>query len=133
MSKLIFLIDDDEDEMEIFKEAIARAGACFKFLYMNSVIKALDTLENLCPDSIFIDMNMPGIDGLKGISILRTIEKLKAIPIVMYSNGMSDKLCAEALSTGASFCLKKTASIKDLSNFLKKHFNELPVTPESSR
>jgi CheY-like chemotaxis protein len=122
MSKLIFLIDDDEDEKDIFEEAIAQTGNRFKFLYMDSVIKALDFLESLSPDSIFIDMNMPVIDGLKGISILRTIEKLKKVPIVMYSNGINDKLRADALHTGASFCLKKTNSIKELSDFLKKHF-----------
>ncbi len=123
MNKLIFLIDDDEDEKDIFEEAIAQAGACFKFLYMDSVIKALGLLESLSPDSIFIDMNMPVIDGLKGISILRTIEKLKRVPIIMYSNGINDKLCDDAMNAGASFCLKKSVSINELSIFLKKHFD----------
>lgn len=124
MSKLIFLIDDDEDEKDIFEEAIAHAGAGFTFLYMNSVIKALGLLEKLSPDAVFIDMNMPVIGGLKGIFILRTVEKLKQVPIVMYSNGGSDTLCDDAMKAGASFCFKKTLSIKELSVFLKKHFDE---------
>lgn len=121
MDKLIFLIDDDEDEQEIFQEAIDRANAGLRFLYMSSVNMALAALEKLVPHSIFIDMNMPGINGLKGISLLRNTGKLNATPIIMYSNGMSDKLCAEALQTGASLCLKKAVSINELSDFLRNN------------
>lgn len=45
MNSLIFLIDDDEDEKDIFSRALDEAGIQCDFIYFNCVEKAMNMLR----------------------------------------------------------------------------------------
>ena len=62
--KIILLVDDDEDEHEIFLSALKNTGKEFHFVGADSCEKALTILKRLDPDYIFIDLNMPRTDGM---------------------------------------------------------------------
>ena len=56
MSKLILLIDDDEDEEYIFKEALNEANTSCKCIYIQNAERAIEVLNTVLPDFIFIDI-----------------------------------------------------------------------------
>ncbi|HTE23518.1 response regulator [Flavitalea sp.] len=114
MCKHFFLIDDDEDELEIFMEALSKLQVPCKCTYAQSAEQALEILNYLKPDVVFVDINMPRINGLECVKKIRAKDGHAKTHIVMYSNGLNDINLEEAHRWGATSCIKKTNSIADL-------------------
>ena len=72
---IILLIDDDEDEHEIFLSALKNTDRTFDFISADSCETALDILNKLEPDYIFIDVNMPRINGMICLERIKKINK----------------------------------------------------------
>ena len=114
MTKHFFLIDDDEDELDIFMEAISRLNFPCKCTYAQSADQALDILAYLIPDIVFIDVNMPRINGFECIKKIRSKAGHENTCLVIYSNGINEAAIENARSAGANLCIKKTNNISDL-------------------
>ena len=120
MKKHIFLIDDDEDELEIFDEALKTLPLPCKCTYADSADHAMQMLQYLTPDLIFIDINMPKLNGFDFLTEIKKNAHLKDIPLFMYSNGIDKEIQAKAIKMGAAGCIKKSNSIKSLTEDLRK-------------
>jgi CheY-like chemotaxis protein len=120
MCKHFFLIDDDEDELDIFMEALSKLKVQCKCTYAQAAEQALDMLNYLKPDVIFIDINMPRINGLECTRLIRAKPAHQDTNIVMYSSGIGDTNFQEALASGANTCLRKPTSIGDLVSAMEK-------------
>jgi CheY-like chemotaxis protein len=83
----ILLIDDDEDDREIFLEAVKVINPSIRCNVANSGTEAFSLLSN-CPSLpryIFLDMNMPGMDGRACLRQLKKDLRYKDINVVIYS------------------------------------------------
>jgi CheY-like chemotaxis protein len=120
MSKLILLIDDDEDEGYFFKEALKKMNSSFECMYMQNAQNGIKLLNSLMPDFIFIDINMPKMDGFECLSKVKKIKNAENIPVILYSTGADKELRNQALTLGAADCIAKTNSINSLAEALKK-------------
>ena len=107
----IMLIDDDIDENEILRHVFDYAGIEHKCTWALSVDHALSMLKYLDPDIIFIDLNMPTMDGLTGITKIRDLASLKDKPLVLYSTTITETVRQEAMRRGATACLQKPDSV----------------------
>ena len=58
-------------------------------MYAESAEKGLQILEVKSPDIIFLDVNMPRINGIECLSRIRSQERLRDIPVVINSNGVT--------------------------------------------
>ena len=76
--------------------------------------RRLEILNYLKPDVVFVDINMPRVNGLECVKKIRTKEGHAETHIVMYSNGLNDISLEEAHSWGATSYIRKTNSIADL-------------------
>jgi CheY-like chemotaxis protein len=84
----ILLVDDDEDDKLIFLEALKRTGGDFDFRWIRGGREALKILtgkESALPDYLFLDLNMPMIDGNQLLRELRKTAALPATRITVYS------------------------------------------------
>lgn len=113
MQKHILLIDDDEDEFEIFSTALREIPGP-RFSYASSAAEAMKMMEADCPDLIFLDINMPGIDGLKCLAGIRNTNGYENIPVIIYSTADNDALKEAALNLGATECVRKPGRISSL-------------------
>lgn len=125
------LIDDDKDDQEIFMLALESMSSWVKGIFANSAKEALNILEsagNLLPDFIFLDLNMPGINGKQCLVELKKIKQVQHIPVYIYSTSSDprDKIITKEL--GATGFISKHYSIEELSNELLKVFNISRVT-----
>ncbi|MBV9960992.1 MAG: response regulator [Parafilimonas sp.] len=123
MQKIVLLVDDDEDEHEIFLSALHYTDNSYKFISANSCEKAIDLLKSLKPDYIFIDVNMPRVNGMTCLEEIKKISTISHIPVYMYSTGMNAHDGEKAMKLGAVDYIIKPNSVSNLSTMLKKILN----------
>ena len=126
--KIILLVDDDEDEHEIFSSALKHTVDSYNFISVRSCDEALKILKDLDPDYIFIDVNMPRINGMTCLQEIKKIKRMADVPVYMYSTGINSKEGERALQMGAADYIVKPNSISSLSTVLRKILKlELPL------
>ena len=119
----IFHIDDDDDDIDFFVAAIeylSDEASCFSF---TNAAKAMQKLVSgtLIPDIIFVDLNMPIINGQEFLSMLKATAGLQDIPVVILSTSSDAVTVSKLRAEGAKGFLTKPTSIKELSNLLSPY------------
>ena len=106
----ILLADDDADERYFFESAlkdlpittnlktVPDGGRLMEYLSQNS--------DHL-PDVLFLDIAMPRKNGIECLAEIMSNEKLKQIPVVMYSNALGDDHIIKCYQYGATYFLPK--------------------------
>lgn len=112
----VLLADDDVDDRELFAEAIEESGAKVKLDFAEDGDQLLQKLENISqlPHLIFLDLNMPNKNGKECLAEIRRNEKLKDIPVIIYSTSSSDFDINETFEKGANLYISKPYSFKEL-------------------
>jgi CheY-like chemotaxis protein len=121
-----FLIDDDADELEIFEIALKDVNPSIAFMAATDSEKAVQKLVNeeaFNPDYIFLDLNMPRMDGKTCLREIRKIERLTATPVIIYSTSANLRDIQETKALGANDYLEKQASIAVLKSKLANILN----------
>ncbi len=105
----IFLIDDDEDDQLLFKQAIESINPMLQYDTATNGKIALDKLKSSpsLPDIIFLDLNMPVMNGLEFLIQIKKENALSKIPVGIFTT--SDVLRDKELTKefGAQFFLTK--------------------------
>jgi CheY-like chemotaxis protein len=106
------LIDDDEDDREIFQLAVEEAHADLKCVTAKTAIEAIEILSDkpgqpFTPDYIFLDVNMPMMNGEECLVEIRKLARLRTVPVFIYT----------------------TSEVKDKESFFKKGANEIMTKP----
>ena len=89
----ILLVEDDMIEIMKFNRTISKLACHHNIIEAKNGEEALDFLyknESL-PDLILLDLNMPKINGLEFLSIIRNNEHLKYIPTVILTSASDHK------------------------------------------
>lgn len=122
-SPVCFLIDDDEDDREIFILALQKANAQFSCISANSGQEAITILSAdtaPTPDFIFIDLNMPLMHGKECLAYLKNIPRFANTPVIIYTTSSYSKDVEETRRLGASHFLVKPPGMGILTNVLKR-------------
>jgi len=114
------LIDDDPDDREIFALALDEADKSHRYLTAQNGFEALELLkgDSSRPDYIFLDLNMPLMDGKECLREIKKIEHLSDVPVIIYSTSSYAKDVEDTKLLGATYFLTKPSSIRTLTNFL---------------
>lgn len=118
----ILLVDDDVEDQEIFLDAIKEVDPlihCFCATDGEDALKLLGTEAIVKPDLVFIDLNMPKLNGKQLLLELKRSDTLKDIPVVMYSTFFGKKDIEEITELGAVHYLLKATKFNDLCNALR--------------
>jgi CheY-like chemotaxis protein len=116
-----FLIDDDLDDQEIFSLALQQVNPFMECIYANDGIYGLKKLKEepyLKPGFIFIDINMPRMNGIECLKEIKKIGRLRDIPVYMYSTAADMAIINECKKLGATDFIKKSPAMSDLENTL---------------
>lgn len=116
----VLLVDDDVDDRMIFGDVLKEL---VPDIIYNEAINGEDALarleEGLVPDLIFLDLNMPRVDGKQFLAELRQIEHLRHIPVIIYTTSSHESDKKETRALGASYFITKPNSLHELSQLLK--------------
>ena len=96
--KTIFLVDDNITNLTIGKKALSGSYNVFT---LNSGETMLEMLENIVPDLILLDIDMPGMNGYEVIKRLKSDEKNADIPVIFLTALDNEEMELEGLSLGA--------------------------------
>jgi CheY-like chemotaxis protein len=125
---LTLLIDDDEDDQEIFLMAIRETDPRAQCVFANDGIYALEKLKtdkSFTPSVIFIDMNMPRMNGIQCLSEIKKLSRIQHVPAYIYSTSDEKSIVDECLRLGASGFIKKQITIEELQKQLMSVFTQL--------
>ena len=109
----VWIIDDDEDDRELFCEIVRDIDAsihCLMWSGGEQALKCLRSFSASIPDLIFLDLNMPKMSGLQCLKELKADLLLNNNPVVMYSTGCTIKEMNYALQLGAINYITKPCS-----------------------
>lgn len=118
---LLFLVDDDMDDHEIFKSALAKVDGELELLTATNGYEALNVLSatSTLPDYIFVDLNMPRMGGLQFLKEIKQTENLKNIPVIIYSTSSHPGDVAKTKELGAVSFITKPSRFADLCSLLQ--------------
>jgi len=101
--KSVLLVDDSEVDQNLFLMALEDIPHGVLFRIAGNGKEALDLLRNaaILPDLIFMDINMPVMDGIDCLSEIIKDEKLKNVPVVILSSETTQAAVARKLGARA--------------------------------
>ena len=117
----ILLIDDDEDDQEIFLSALSQINTLIACTTVGNAYTALQKLvdKQLTPDVIFLDLNMPIMNGQQFLAAIKENAELKDIPVVIFSTSSHPATIQLAKKTGAMEFITKPNRFDDLLEILR--------------
>lgn len=120
-NQLLFLVDDDMDDQEIFKSALAKVDEDLALLTATNGYDALQVLASVkvLPDYIFVDLNMPRMSGLQFLKEIKNNNTLKNIPVIIYSTSSNPHDIAQTRELGAEDFITKPSRFSDLCRVLQ--------------
>lgn len=117
------LVDDDADDTLLFEDALKRAASSVSFEAAANGQEALDKLNNRqapLPDIIFLDLNMPRMDGKECLAHLKASENLQHIPVIMYTTSSQSRDIEQTMLMGAKCFITKPSNVKELQYILSE-------------
>lgn len=120
MKKHFFVIDDDVEDIQLITAALGCLNADCKCTWARSGEQAVMQLQYLKPDIIFIDYQMPGMDGIQCLQAIKDLPNCKQVPIILHSSNMDEQLRRQAMQLGAYACLQKPDSLDRLMTVLQQ-------------
>lgn len=124
----ILLVEDNRDDYEATVRSLKKSH------FMNPVSWCKDGQEALdyffgegqykdigpqIPDLVLLDLNMPGVDGRKVLTALKSNENLKHIPVVVLTTSSDVKDVDDCYDLGASTYIQKPVSFQALTEAIK--------------
>jgi len=121
MDKLNLLIaDDDSDDKELFIEVINELFPhihCFTVSDGEETLFFLEKIKDKI-DYIFLDINMPRLNGIECLTKIKLFDTYKNTPIIMYTTSCLEADKILAYQNGASYFLTKPVKFLDLKQSL---------------
>ena len=121
---MILYAEDDLDDFDFFRETLETvdpAHACINVLNGKEVLDFLENAE-VRPDLIFMDINMPILDGRSCLKEIKKDDRFKSIPVFIFTTNTNPRERDLCMELGASGFLQKPthlqAAIDQLKNVL---------------
>lgn len=125
---LVLFIDDDPDDYEIFCEALKGIDVNARCVQAFDCEEAIQMLNDFAVgtwlDFIFLDVNMPKIDGQECLKTLKGSPRLKDIPVILFSSSSNLVDIDKIKQLGARKFVIKPPSINEIRNVLKGILSE---------
>jgi two-component system chemotaxis response regulator CheY len=100
--KTVLVVDDSRIMRNIVKNTFSELKIPCQYLEAENGKKALQLLETNKVSIIFLDWNMPEMDGLEFLHKVRSMPDYKELPIIMVTSESARYNVVEALQSGAT-------------------------------
>ena len=119
---LVMVVDDSLTVRKITSRMLAREG--YEFITAKDGVDALQQLQEVKPDCILLDVEMPRMDGFEFARNVRADPETKGIPIIMITSRSADKHRNHALELGVNEYMGKPYQEEQLLALIKRFTDE---------
>ena len=123
MSKKLLVVDDDESIRRLLEKLLGLKGYT-EVATVDSGLGAMQHLLHHTPDAIFLDINMPEMDGWLLCEILTKTDRWKHIPIVFQSALIGADNIRRGITLGAHSYIEKPYTVENVGEVLHSIFEE---------
>ncbi|QBZ96587.1 response regulator [Flavobacterium sangjuense] len=118
----ILFIEDDTIEVMKFNRVVSALGLTHQIIESNNGEKALAYLESKkdLPDIILLDLNMPKLNGIEFLTILKNDSLLRYIPIIVLTTSSNFKDVKECYKIGIAGYILKPLKYEDYASKVQK-------------
>ncbi|NJM78567.1 MAG: response regulator [Flavobacterium sp.] len=126
----ILLIEDDAIEVMKFNRVLKTLNLNHKIIEANNGEDAIDILKTkiIIPDIIILDLNMPKMNGIEFLTILKNDDVLKYIPSIILTTSSNHKDMLECYKIGIAGYVLKPLKYEDYVDRVKKMLEYWSVT-----
>ena len=135
--KSIYLADDDADDCILFEDALRQVATNTLLRTANNGVELMDILDKTVPpppDVIFLDLNMPLKNGFECLNDIKSTQRFKDIPVVVFSTSSEQDAIEKVYADGAHYYICKPGSFAKLKSAIgavlaidwTKHQNQPP-------
>lgn len=121
MSKVIVLADDDQDDADIFRQALLAVDASIGFFHVDTGARLFEFLNveiETKVSAIFLDLNMPEMNGWQCLAKLKNEKKFESIPVIIYTTSSNPREYEIAQDLNAHGLITKPTDPKVLKKVL---------------
>ncbi|WP_149914555.1 PAS domain S-box protein [Sphingobacterium cavernae] len=118
LTSVILVADDNEINMELNVKFINELVPNSKILKAYDGRQAIDACKNYDVDLVFMDFQMPIIDGLQAAEIIRQLTKYKTKPIIGITAGIISGLEKRSNLNNFTKIIQKPIKLKNIENIL---------------
>ncbi len=120
----VLVCDDEKNICDLLKQTMEQVGCKVETACEGQ--QALELAKNTSFDAIFLDIKMPGMNGVEVLKHLHEIQPNAAY--VMITGYAQSELVDESLSSGAFLCLSKPFGISQVVDVIKTIRDESDLT-----
>lgn len=120
--KLIFLADDDLDDLEIFQSVLKEVNPMLTLRHFANGLEVLRALTESMPDLLFLDLDMPKKNGMETLRDIRNNPHTAKLPVVVFSSSSRQSTIDTAYEMGADLFFVKSADYQRIVHCLEAIF-----------
>lgn len=129
--KSIMLVDDDYTANYLHQELLMEMSVSHDIIVASNGFEALDKLHDLCrdnfefPDVIFLDINMPGMNGFEFLEKFNEMYKERGCSaiVIMLTSSLNPADVKKALELEVKDYLSKPLEEEGVKKILAQHFS----------
>jgi CheY-like chemotaxis protein len=127
--KICVLIEDDPADRALFASAMVNVACDFDVLVFGNAQEAIRKIRDreIIPDVIFLDMNMPGINGYQFLVYLKGQIRYSRIPVIVYSTTADPLERTRTRKMGAAGFFERPAAYSELSSKLTEMLADIRI------
>jgi CheY-like chemotaxis protein len=123
--KRILLVDDNAAVRESLEELLRHQG--YAVSTASDGETCLSMVRTDPPDLIVLDVAMPGLDGFRVATMIKTDPLLQNIPIILYSGRLEESFAVLAYETRAEYFLPKSGNLGPILLAIRRLLERTPA------
>ena len=108
----IMVVEDSPAIAELIKEGLEKASYRVHVAYNG--FEALRDMDEIKPDLIVTDINMPKLDGLKLCQAIQNRVETRNIPFILFSSQFDEKTVKKGKEIGAKYFIAKPFTVESI-------------------
>jgi len=113
----VLIIDDNRQMADSLAQIVTMLGLEAKVAY--GARTGIMLLRQSIPNAVFLDVNMPGVDGFEVFAYLRRLPEMKNVPVIVITSDDQPETAQKAKDTGVLAMILKPASVDHIEAALR--------------
>ena len=115
----ILVVEDNEKNMRLFRDVLGAKG--YRVLEATAGVPAIEMASEQLPDLVLMDIQLPDIDGIEALRLLRADDRTATIPVIALTAQAMHGDRERFLAVGFDDYVSKPVDIADLARTVERH------------